>query len=134
MFAVSSWTRNGQASGSIRHVARIDGLVLSDTWRACGDPPEEVCAFVPITWTPCNPGGHRRWIACPRCGRRVAKLYGAGRRFLCRHSHRLPHASQSEDAIACRFRRANRIRELLEESPFHGEGYRKVWARLRFSG
>lgn len=29
---------------------------------------------------------------------------------------------------------ADRIRELLEESPFHGEGYRKVWARLRFSG
>ena len=26
------------------------------------------------------------------------------------------------------------IRELLGESPFHGEGYRKIWARLRFKG
>lgn len=26
------------------------------------------------------------------------------------------------------------IRTLLSESPFHGEGYRKVWARLRFKG
>ena len=26
------------------------------------------------------------------------------------------------------------IRELLADSPFHGEGYRKVWARLRFAG
>jgi putative transposase len=26
------------------------------------------------------------------------------------------------------------IRALLEASPFHGEGYRKVWARLRFRG
>jgi putative transposase len=26
------------------------------------------------------------------------------------------------------------IRELLAASPFHGEGYRKVWARLRFAG
>ena len=26
------------------------------------------------------------------------------------------------------------IRRLLEASPFHGEGYRKVWARLRFEG
>ena len=26
------------------------------------------------------------------------------------------------------------IRELLAESPFHGEGYRKIWARLRFAG
>jgi putative transposase len=26
------------------------------------------------------------------------------------------------------------IRTVLAESPFHGEGYRKVWARLRFKG
>jgi hypothetical protein len=26
------------------------------------------------------------------------------------------------------------IRELLAESGFHGEGYRKIWARLRFNG
>jgi transposase InsO family protein len=26
------------------------------------------------------------------------------------------------------------IRDLLAESPFHGEGHRKVWARLRFAG
>jgi putative transposase len=26
------------------------------------------------------------------------------------------------------------IRELLKAGPFHGEGYRKVWARLRFRG
>lgn len=27
-----------------------------------------------------------------------------------------------------------KIREVLEASPFTGEGYRKVWARLRFQG
>jgi putative transposase len=27
-----------------------------------------------------------------------------------------------------------RIREVLSQSPFHGEGYRKVWAKLRFAG
>jgi putative transposase len=27
-----------------------------------------------------------------------------------------------------------RIREILQASPFHGEGYRKVWARLRYNG
>ena len=26
------------------------------------------------------------------------------------------------------------IRQVLADSPFHGEGYRKVWARLRFAG
>ncbi len=29
---------------------------------------------------------------------------------------------------------ATRIREVIAASPFHGEGYRKVWARLRFAG
>jgi putative transposase len=29
---------------------------------------------------------------------------------------------------------AARIRSLLAESPFHGEGYRKIWARLRHAG
>ncbi len=28
----------------------------------------------------------------------------------------------------------NKIREVLSASPFHGEGYRKVWAKLRFRG
>ena len=26
------------------------------------------------------------------------------------------------------------IRDLLARGPFHGEGYRKIWARLRFAG
>ena len=26
------------------------------------------------------------------------------------------------------------IRQLLQDSPSHGEGYRKLWARLRFAG
>ena len=26
------------------------------------------------------------------------------------------------------------IRALLAQGPFHGEGYRKIWARLRFAG
>ena len=28
----------------------------------------------------------------------------------------------------------DRIRRVLADSPFHGEGYRKVWAKLRFAG
>ena len=29
---------------------------------------------------------------------------------------------------------AEHIQEVLVESPFHGEGYRKVWAKLRYKG
>jgi putative transposase len=39
-----------------------------------------------------------------------------------------PQGAMSDAALA------ERIRDLLADSPFHGEGYRKVWARLRFSG
>lgn len=28
----------------------------------------------------------------------------------------------------------NKIQEILSGSPFHGEGYRKIWAKLRFGG
>jgi hypothetical protein len=47
------------------------------------------------------------------CGRRVAKLYGPGRYFLCRHCYRLAHASQSEDAQRRSMRRATKIRQRL---------------------
>jgi putative transposase len=39
-----------------------------------------------------------------------------------------PEGAVSDAALA------DRVRGLLAESPFHGEGYRKMWARLRFSG
>jgi hypothetical protein len=41
------------------------------------------------------------------CGRRVAKLHGPGRYFLCRHCYRLGHASQVEDRWDRALRRAN---------------------------
>lgn len=39
-----------------------------------------------------------------------------------------PRGPMSDDALA------GEIRALLAASPFHGEGYRKVWARLRVAG
>jgi hypothetical protein len=67
-----------------------------DGWQEIEEP-----AF--IEWTPCHFGGARPWFVCPgimrgvACRRRVGKLYGAGRYFLCRHCYRLGHASQRED-------------------------------------
>lgn len=43
-------------------------------------------------------------------------------------SRRGPQGAMSDADLAAR------IRRLLAGSPFHGEGYRKVWARLRYAG
>jgi hypothetical protein len=51
------------------------------------------------------------------CGRRVAKLFGPRRYFLCRHCYRLVHASQSESEWERALRRANRIRQRLGGEP-----------------
>jgi transposase InsO family protein len=68
---------------------------------------------------------------------RVTRLWGAARATLYRHRLADPSGPRrrpgplgpmaDDDLVAA-------IRRLLSESPFHGEGYRKIWARLRFAG
>lgn len=70
---------------------------------------------------------------------RVCQTWRLSRATIWRHSRAadLPAAPRrrpgpqgpiSDDALA------SKIRALLAASPFHGEGYRKIWARLRVSG
>jgi putative transposase len=67
--------------------------------------------------------------------RRVTRLWGISRATVYRHrlepiARKKPGplgAMSDEDLVAA-------IRQLLQDSPFHGEGHRKLWARLRFAG
>lgn len=61
-------------------------------------PREDVHIEVPLSWSSCNYGKERPWFICPGkdCGRRVAKLYLAGKYFLCRHCHNLAYSSQRQ--------------------------------------
>ena len=74
-------------------------------------------------WMPCRFGGARPYFICPgvvngmACGRRVVKLYGAARYFLCRHCYRLAYASQREDRYDRALRRANNMRARLGGDP-----------------
>lgn len=70
---------------------------------------------VRIIKTPCNYGGARPWFMCPRCGRRVAKLYLRSRYFECRHCHRLSYASQSDDAMGRAWRKQHKVEAKLGE-------------------
>jgi hypothetical protein len=52
-------------------------------------------------YTRCNYGGERRWLLCPRCFKRVAKLYRPPDEvlFACRQCHGLTYRStQCHDA------------------------------------
>ena len=68
---------------------------------------------------------------------RVTRLWGMSRATIHRHRHRPEPVVRKRPgplgAMADRDR-AGAIRQLLQASPFHGEGHRKLWARLRFKG
>ena len=68
---------------------------------------------------------------------RVTRFWGVARATIYRHRHPTQMVERKrpgplgamldDDLVAA-------IRQLLMDSPFHGEGYRKLWARLRFKG
>lgn len=70
--------------------------------------------------TPCRFGGERTWFRCPGrgCGRRVAKLYCAGRYYVCRHCGDLAYESQREDGASRAMSRANRMRRKINPASF----------------
>jgi len=79
-------------------------VLLKYRSRSFGEDWSDVEQRVAVVWTPCRFGGERPWFVCSvasngvYCGRRVIKLYGAGRLFACRHCYRLAYASQLESA------------------------------------
>jgi putative transposase len=81
-------------------------------------------------------------LASPATGRvyglsRVTRIWGVSRATVYRHCRPAaavtrrrpgPLGAMADEALVAA------IRQLLADSPFHGEGYRKLWARLRFAG
>ncbi len=136
------WTRDGEQVASINLRAEHDRLHLTYRVRIGGGEWEDVAETVRIVRVACRFGGARPYFICPgvvngiACGRRVAKLHGPGRYFLCRHCYRLAHASQSEGAWDRTLRRANKIRQRLGgdpgmAAPFPAEAEGHVAANLR---
>ena len=117
------WTRDGEKVAWINLRAEADRLHLAYRVRIAGGEWQDVEEAVRIVRVPCRLGGARSYFICPgvvngvACGRRVAKLHGPGRYFLCRHCYRLAHASQSEGGWDRALRRANKIRQRLGGDP-----------------
>ncbi len=114
-----SWSRGRKQTGSARYRVEQDRLVLMYRYRIPGEDWRDVEEHVWFDRTPCNYGGARLWFLCPHCGKRVAVLYGAGARFLCRHCYKLPYGSQNETYLDRMMRKVRKIQARLgaSESP-----------------
>ena len=133
------WSRDGEKVASITLRAEANRLHLSYRVRARGDEWQDVDEAVHITRVVCRFGGVRPYFVCPgvvngtACGRRVAKLYGAGRYFVCRHCYRLSYASQSEGEWDRAVRRVSKIRQRLGGEPYASDIFPKrpngMWRR-----
>jgi hypothetical protein len=114
------WTRDSEKVASINLRAEHDRLHLTYRVHVGDGEWEDVAETVRIVRAVCRLGGARAYFICPgvvngiACGRRVAKLHGPGRYFLCRHCYRLAYASQSEGAWDRAIRRVSKIRHRLD--------------------
>ena len=94
------WTYQDGTTAVIGLTGGRQAITLDYRIKAGGEEWQSVHQSVPIRWTSCHFGGERPWFICDvlangvHCGRQVAKLYGAGRVFACRHCYRLGYAVQ----------------------------------------
>jgi hypothetical protein len=99
-WGTSEWSYRDGTKAQIQLRGGKDEIILNYSFRQYGGEWQPVQQLVPIRWTPCRLGGERPWFVCDvssngiYCGRQVAKLYGAGRLFACRHCYRLRYAVQ----------------------------------------
>ena len=107
-----SWTRGDEPSGHINYRVQEHCLTLIYRYRKNNDDWQDIKESVWLDQTSCHYGGKRLWFLCPHCNKRVAVLYGAGKRFLCRDCHNLPYSSQM----------SGKLDRLIEQK--HKLGYR----------
>ena len=134
------WTYRDATTVSIVITGARDAVTLDYRIRSYSEDWQSVHQRVPIRWTPCRFGGERPWFVCDvhatgvYCGRQVAKLYGAGRLFACRHCYRLGYAVQRDgpmDRAHHRLRRLPRKLGADYDGPDGMPPRRPKWMRQR---
>lgn len=119
------WYWRDKEMGNIGVRALHDEVVLSYT-AGSGEERQEIeeRIWLSSSETPFN--GCRPWFLCPRCSRRIAKLYLLGRRFMCRQCTGLAYASQQETLLDRATRRAFKLRKRLGDDGGIGD---PVWRK-----
>lgn len=112
-----SWNRGGEPTGEINFTANDGSLELRYRVQEHGGDWESISQSIQLALTPCHYGGHRKWLVCPNCTRRVAVLCLASKRFYCRTCCQLAYGSQREDKLG----RLCRARDKLGRRLFEGD-------------
>ena len=89
---IFSWSRNRYSENSIDFEISENKLILEyahRSYKKCDF--EQVVEIIKIQRQPCYYGGHRFWLFCPECNRRVSALYFKKELFRCRICHRLTY-------------------------------------------
>jgi hypothetical protein len=113
------WTYRDGSTASVLVTGGRDIVTLDYRVKSPGEDWQPVNQRIPIQWTPCRFGGERPWFVCDvlakgvYCGRRVIKLYGAGKFFACRRCYRLTYEMQRGGPMDCAHRRLARLHRKL---------------------
>ena len=121
-----TWSSRGQVTGQLLSVMQTGRLVLTlyyryrrwnqDAWTSVEDDIE-------VDTTPCNFGGSRPWLVCPKCRSRRGVLFCLDGYFRCRTCHNLAYSSTREDLLTRRVRRCRELQHQLQ-----GRGYdHPIW-------
>lgn len=108
------WEHDEKNLTTIRIEVKADQIILSYQHKHCGEWLKNNY-MIRLDRTPCNYGGARAWLLCPKCGRRIAKLYldGSGI-FNCRQCCNLVYHSQHETEYKRALRLTYQIRKRLK--------------------
>lgn len=120
------WTMGGRVIATIGGtVDTTNSVTLNYRTRRHGDEWRDMRYQVILDWTPCHYGSTRPWWLCPRCGRRVAVLWG-DLFYACRHCQQINYESTRTAESSKPFDRAGKIRKRLGWVPgvAHGIGDR----------
>lgn len=117
------WQCNNERTAWINLRAEASLLRLNFRARAPGEDWQPVTQAISLDWAACRFGGVRPYFLCPgnasssACGRRVQKIYGADRYFLCRHCYDLTYASRNECELDRAIRKADKLKVRLGGQP-----------------
>ena len=121
-----TYSVGGEQVGQIGYRIRDGAITLS--YALNGQPKEQ---RVPLTYTACNYGGRRAWLACPHCSRRCEVLYCRRGGFYCRTCAHVSYESQSEDSIGRSWRVQAKAEAKLGEHWRRPKGmHRRTYERL----